>query len=194
MRELKDTVGQCFGDDLIDVVVMGEQLTESCVELSAENYVFVKCSDYFAHIPHLKACKAVYGVLESYDSPSFIPEEQVLEFNKVVTDKHSPFSLKVGDVVRVRKGHFANLLGLVVQVLPGQLYVVLFKLFTKVVTEKMRRNNLKYEKSIFDEVKFPVVQTTKRNRKGKLCATRSVVAPQAMEAYLRTLDEDKVRR
>lgn len=187
LDELKQEIGDCFGSDCLDVVIMGDQFAEFCVELAAENYIFVRCSDYFSHVPALKACRVIKGVLDSYDSPSFVSPDEVDEFQETVEAKGQTGELLMGDVVRVREGRLKNLQGVVVS-MSGTRYVVFFKLFTRRFTERISKKNLVRMGSIFDTFKFPVVKLKKRVSKAKLLKTGEV-APAAVDAYLRARNE-----
>lgn len=188
LDELKRQVGACFGSDCLDVVIMGDQLAEFCVELATENYVFVRCRDYFNHASTLKSCKLIRGVLDSYNSPSFVSNDEMSVFRDTVEAHEQTGDLLVGDVVRIREGKLKNLQGVIVATSDSH-YVVFFKLFTRRFSERIFKKNLVWMGSIFDMFKFPVVELLK-NVSGEHLLKSGDVAPVALEAYLRARDEN----
>jgi hypothetical protein len=165
---LQSEVHRIFGDDFLDMVVIGEKLCEDHFEMLAENYIFVKCANYDEHIDELKRSKIVIGVLDNYDRPNFISEEEILTFQKRIERDKKYGVLYVGDVVKVREGYLKNLKGVVVKVINDNYYDVMFKLHTRTFSEEMTRKNLEFEKNIFDKIKIPVIECDKPSKSRKL--------------------------
>lgn len=174
---------EIFGADFHDILVLnGGQLSASRLVLP-EDYIFVNCSNYSCYKDDLKHCREIITVLESYDNPISIDESEIVKFKSATEDFIRGRGLEAGDVVIVESGHFQNLKGIVLGAYcPGH-YSVLFKLFTRTITRVLAAEHLRYEQSIFDRIKFPVVQASIGQ---KLMPAMNSVSPKARDAYWRT--------
>ncbi len=150
LQIIKDEMQKIFGPDLHDMVVMCDKLAKELFEMNVENYLFVKVSKYFDHVRELKDSMVVFGVLDSYDSPAFVEEAEVMKFRDSMKTKLNIESLQRGDVVQIKEGYLKNLKGVIVDNPKGEKYKVFFKFHTYSFMETMWRKNLIYLSSIFD--------------------------------------------
>jgi len=153
---LETVLSRVYGDDLYDVVTMlGRRDGEVCYP--SEEYIFVRCCNYFDHLADLKITREIIGVLEAFDRPSPVPDSQIEQFRKSSSPLGGElFLLRVGDIVSVISGHCRHLKGIVVGAGQAGYYEVLFKLFSRVFTRLISSKDLVYEGSVFSKVKSPV--------------------------------------
>lgn len=180
-----------FGKDLIDVVFVGSYLSNEYYEMQVENYIFVKCLNYYNHIEKLKQSSIIFGVLDSYDHPSYVGENEVYQFRATVKRKttDSNITLSVGDKVEVREGYLKDLNGVVVKIISSNKCKVFFKFYTRSFVEIIWRSNLIYSGSIFEHIKFPVVY--EKGSKSKAKTKSKKISPSAAEAFNETVKDDK---
>lgn len=150
MQIIKNEMQKIFGPDIHDMVVMCNQLSKELFEMNVENYLFVKVTNYFDHVRELKESAVVFGVLDSYDSPAYVEEKEVLKFRDSMKMKLNVEGLKHGDLVQIKEGYLKNLKGVIIEAPKGEKYKVFFKFHTYSFVETMWRKNLIYVSHIFD--------------------------------------------
>lgn len=146
---IKSELTNIFGKDLCDVVIIADKLSEENYEMQLENYLFVKVRNYFTYIDKLRDNDMVFGVLDSYENPSFLTDEEVHKFKNSMQVKFSSVEqLQEGDIVTVKEGYLKNLKGVIIKRLANNKCKVMFKLYTKSFTKTMFRSNLVLENNI----------------------------------------------
>lgn len=150
LERIKREMQSIFKNDLHEMVVMCDKLSKEIFEMNVENYLFVKVANYFDHLKELKDNTLIFGVLDTYESPAYIPEEEVSKFRDSMKHKFNVDDLKLGDVVTIKEGYLKNLKGVVMHLLKNGRYKVLFKFHTYSFVEIMYRKNLVYLSNIFD--------------------------------------------
>lgn len=148
-----------FGDDLIDFVVVGDWISDDSVESCGDSYVFIKTCNYHSHVKALRASRMVSGVLDSYDAPIYVDEQDVVVFReKMAVERMDPLTFHFGDVVKVREGYLKGLHGVVCDPTTHKTCNVLFKFFTRSILQKLSVKNIELKGSVFDHIKFPVTK------------------------------------
>jgi len=160
-----------FGQDLHGIVVVGGNLTPDYFESGIEDYVFVKCSNYFDHIAGLRRSKTITGVLEDFDHPNFCDEAEIEKFARSVGPIERDF--QYGDVVLVREGYLKGLRGVVVRLARRGFFQVFFRLYTRSFMEVLNASNLVFELNIVDKFRFPVTVKAK-----KVLSTGEIIFPE----------------
>jgi len=184
-----------FGASLHDVVIVGDELSPDFFESTSENYVFVKCSNYFEHVDKLRRSKIVIGVLDDFDHPNFCDEGEVKRFARNVGTEEREYLY--GDLVCVREGYLKGLRGVVIRMARVGFFVVFFRLYTKSFTEELSSSNLVFEMNIRDSFRFPVTIRAKRNKAGELCFPAGSINHDVAKIFARQEScehENKVRR
>lgn len=150
LQLLKKEMLSIFKEDMCEMVILCDKLSKEIFEMNVENYLFVKVKNYFNYVKALKDSNVIFGVLDSYDSPSFISESEVYKFRDSLKHKFNTDELKNGDVVQIKEGFLKNLKGVVIDKINETKYKVMFKFHTHSMVETMYRKNLVYVSNIFD--------------------------------------------
>lgn len=146
---IKSELTNIFDKDLCDVVIIADKLSEENYEMQLENYLFVKVKNYFAYIDKLRDNEMVFGVLDTYENPSFLTDEEVHKFKNSMQIKfNSVEQLQEGDIITVKEGYLKNLKGVIIKRLANNKCKVMFKLYTKSFAKTMFRSNLVLENNI----------------------------------------------
>ena len=154
---IKKEVANIFGDDLVDVCIIGERVTAENFEVRSESYFFVKCKNYTDHVSRVKKSSIISFVLPSIDNPTEVPDNEVDSFIKTVSDKHSDASeLNFGDTVLVKEGYLEGLYGIVLRRKKSEQYEVYFSFYTREFSDVLMRSNLVWSGTIFKHIREPV--------------------------------------
>jgi len=183
-----------FGDNLLDVVIVGDTLSPDFFESTSENYIFVKCLNYFENTDKLRQSKMVVAVLDNYDHPNFCDEGEVKKFAQHVGTDDRDY--RYGDLICVREGYLKGLRGVVIRSAKSG-YFVFFRLYTRSFMEELSSSNLIFEKNIRDFFRFPVTIRAKKNKSGKLCFPQGAINNDVAKILARrekSEHENKVRR
>ena len=159
-REMEDI----FGQDLVDICIIGERVTSESFEVQSESYFFVCCSNYSNHVKRIKKSTIISFVLPSIEDPDPVSDSEIAKFAHAVhIKKEERQLLYFGDVVKIKEGYLEGLHGVVLNRMKKKdKYEVYFSLFTRDFTEKLLRNNLVSSGSIFQHLRCPVVQEGRR--------------------------------
>jgi len=183
-----------FGSDFLDLIVVGEDTGE---EFSHTLCVFLKCQNYFSHVRDLKQSPIIANVVQSFDKPHFVPSQEIKRF-QVSVDGSFFQRLHFCDIVIVRSGYLQGLRGIVVSERQHDKYKVFFRFYTRCFTEIIHRNDLVFEKSLFADLRVPVVlEFQKPGKTGRTPVMVDTLSMVAVHAYIRMLEreaEDKVHR
>jgi len=153
-REMVDI----FGDDFCELKLIGQRVTDNNFEMQSESYFFVQCHDYQNHAHKVKNSSAISIVLPSVDAPIPVAIKDIENFASTTAQLNSiPGRVSVGDMVKVKAGHLKNLYGIVLSGCQRDGYMVLFRLYSCQLVEKLRHSNLVVQGSIFRYVRFPVI-------------------------------------
>jgi hypothetical protein len=159
-KQMKDV----FGDDFVDIRIIGERISDSYFEIFSDSYFFVCCTNYQKHIKDINRCSCVSLVLPDIQNPEEVNIESIDRFDKTVCNEFgNTGELKQGTLVKVKEGYLENLYGFVIEKKKEDKYRVYFRLCTKNIIENLYRTNLVPigGESLFDHVKFPVVENGK---------------------------------
>ena len=149
-QEMRDS----FEGDFIDF--------DMAYDGSEETYAFVKCLDYHSHINRLRHSPAIKSVLSSFDSPCFLSDSEVKDFIVSATPKIETGEFKTGDVVLVKKGVFANLVGIVLKPAKKKShYSIAFKFHIRHFHESIPASDLHFVDNIFRVIRVPVTTPAK---------------------------------
>lgn len=174
-----------FGSDFLDLVVVGEDTGQ---EFSHTLCVFLKCRDYFSHLTELKQSPIIANVVQSFDHPHFIPSEEIARFKNSVDDFFFQ-ELHFCDVVVIRTGYLQGLKGIVIGQITNGKYKVFFRFYTRCFIESFSRNDLIFEKSLFSDLRFPVVlELQTPGKTGRCPVSEDVISQAAVVAYIRKLE------
>lgn len=147
-----------FGNDLVDVRLIGERVTEKKFEIFSESYFFVCCKNYSNYIDKINRCKIISLVLPNNYNPE---EVNVVDINKFAYSVNIAYGndrdLCVGDIVRIKSGYLENLYGIVIDIYNNEKCKVYFRFYTKKLYEKLYCNNLVIVGTIFNKLKFPII-------------------------------------
>ena len=181
---IKAELVNIFGKDLCDIVIIADKLSDECYEMQLENYLFVKVNNYHSYIDRLRDSEMIFGVLDSYETPSFLSDDEVYKFKNSMQVKFGHMEqLQEGDIVCVKEGYLKNLKGVVIKALANNKFKVIFKLYTKSFIKTMWRNNLVLEnnisyvfrdhKKLLVKLLAPTSKLKKRKRNAyKICRTK----------------------
>lgn len=152
-----------FGNDLVDVRLMGERISDTSYELFSESYIFVCCKNYQEHINDISRCNVISLVLPSINRPEEVDPSHIERFAKRIDRVYgSHGELTVGDIVHVKGGYLENLYGIVVDRRHNDRYDVFFRLYTRQIKECLYRTNLVSVGTLFNILKFPVVTCNRK--------------------------------
>ena len=143
-----DEMRRLAGDSFIDFRFVDD-------EFDSDSYSFVKCRIKGAYMEKFRASHYIVSVLDSYDSPVYLEDKDVLQF---MADKEPEVTLRFnnGDTVRVDgEGYYANLYGIVLEGMDLQ-SLVLFRFHTLSIQVWLSNEELVKTGSFFDYLKFPV--------------------------------------
>lgn len=142
-HEISRLMGEAFVDFRMPEV---DEFGDDC-------YAFVKCKVDVPFMEKLRRSSLVIAVLDSYESPTYLADYEVLGF--VQEEEGSPECLSYGDIVNVEgEGPYVNLQGVVV--IPGCTEAqVLFRFHTKSNRVWFGNTELCRVGSVFQYLKFP---------------------------------------
>jgi hypothetical protein len=129
-------------------------------------YSFVKCRLMGDYMERFRASHYVVSVLDSYDSPAYLGDEEVEQF--VVDDSQDEINqLRYGDIVLVGgDGVYSGLKGVVV--VSEQLHSqVLFRFHTLSLRRMVSNEELILTGNVFSHLKFPAVDISFLQQRGK---------------------------
>jgi len=164
VSQIESTFSSIFGSDLHEVLFTGDYLDEYYFSLTSENYVFVHCDNYDKHVLKLKRSKLVHSVLNTYDDPSFVSEDEIAQFKEGMnTERENRIDKR--DVVRVKDGYMKDLIGVVIGKEDG-LMKVIFQLFTISFADLFHEDNLEKQSTLSEKVFGGVYGRYRQHRKG----------------------------
>ena len=139
-----------FKENLLDFEVL------SCDDFEdSQTYLFVK-TDKYAKSKKEIINSRIIDVLPSVENPTIISEEEVFQYRESASKEERSERLRPGAVVSPKKGCYKNLQGIVVDILPGYLCKVKFKLYTETIFKNFEEQDLIYLKNIFANKKNPI--------------------------------------
>jgi len=135
-------------------------------DFEGDCYAFVKCLKSMDMSPFRKSSNIV-AVLDSYDNPTFLTDDEVKGFTDVEDDDDN-ICTKYGDMVEViGDGHFSGLYGVVVEGGCDD-SLVLFRFHTVTKKEKVNNDELIVFQNVFKKLKIPIKNIKfKKGRDGK---------------------------
>ena len=146
-------VKRLAGDSYIDFRVVDVGFDGDC-------YAFVKCRIHLGskYLENFRASHYVISVLSSYDSPTYLPDDEVEGF-VVLEDEEVP-CLSYGDAVMVGgDGVFSGLNGVVI--FHGcEECCVMFRFHTVTIRQWITNSELSKTGSVFERLKLPVSDAT----------------------------------
>ena len=142
--EIRRRLFGIFGESFIDSLLIRDN------QGSIDNYIFVKCIDYFSHIEKLKESSFVFNVLESFENPKFISEKEIETFGKSLGKKELDI-LVAGDIVKATETYLNGLYGIVIKNYGNDAYLVKFKFYVKDIFEKLDRKSLDFCGTVLDK-------------------------------------------
>lgn len=150
---VRHEIKRMTGDSFVDFHLVDDGFESDC-------YSFVKCRKMGNYLEKFRASRHVVSVLDSYDSPAYLSDDEVGAFihdeQKKETGKFS-----FGDMVLVEgDGIFSKLKGVVVG-MSDERSLVLFQFHTVSMREWLSNDELVNQGSVFTKIKFPVI-TSKR--------------------------------
>ncbi len=137
---------------VLDRSIRGVHFVEGSVD--GEQYCLVRCGDISDCMESLRSSNWVHSVLESFDHPKYLTEEEIADF---ITKPEEPCPLmRYGDTVLVvGDDTFNNLYGIVMFGGPEECQVM-FKFHIAVVRKWMSNRMLTRTGNVFDYFKRPV--------------------------------------
>ncbi len=140
LEKLKEDIKRAFDGDFLDFVAVGDWYSDASAEIS-DNYAFVKCNDYFAHVKKIRECRVIAGVLDSYDNPIFSSEQEISSFRKNLSER-PVYDYCCGDFVKIKDGYLKDLFGLICGKHGKNNYKVMFRFYTKKFTKPISPQNM----------------------------------------------------
>jgi hypothetical protein len=143
----KNEMQRLMGNSFIDLQIVDDGFEEEC-------YAFIKCDISGNYMEKLRYSSYVDKVLASYDSPTYLQDEEVKKF--VTVEEKELECFQYGDIVKIEgESAYVGLNGVIVLVadLKSQ---VLFRFHT--MSQKMwfENNDLKKNGSIFTYINLPI--------------------------------------
>ena len=183
-----------FGDSLVEARIVRDNFMEQ----SGEYFMLVKCSDYHSHIDQLRDSPAVLRVVQSYNEPSFLTEEEVDGFSQSVNAEPPPVEFIYGDIVQVQAivspknfQYLSGLYGMVVEpMLLRNRVSVFFRFETYCFSKSISSTSLRFAGNVFENMKVPPFKGAMR-RSTLFWKTKR---PMAKEAVENIVSRDKIRR
>jgi len=160
---LKEGLQRVFCGDYLDFATAGKEVGEEHYRSFTEHYVFVKVKDYHKYIGRIKRFKQVSFVLNSYDTPDFVPDSEVYKFiNQHREDVKG--RLRFGELVTVLRGKHSKLTGVAWKYVGQNKYRVFFRFYTKSFFLIIDRANLESKDEFIDlRMACEKIPSVKRN-------------------------------
>lgn len=140
-KAISNELAIIFGDDLCEwKVVCNDQM-----EATGEYYLFVKCVDYWKHIPAINKSHYVKSIIPSMDNPHRFSDKEINDFLASAGKKEeTKASFANCDVVIVKDGYLKGLYGIVVKSLPCKKFKVFFSFYVRQFYEVIGISSLEF--------------------------------------------------
>ena len=150
---LKNFLRKLFSDQ--QILFLGNTLDDQNFNNVLDGYFFIQCNDIQPYIQNFKQSKYINNVLINYEQIAYIDDVQVQQmvdkFNETNQSRQSMFHF--GDVVKIKKGMFKNLYGIVNQVIDQFQVIVVFKFISGYRYQRVAVDNCEYKNNFFDVVR-----------------------------------------
>ena len=136
------SIRNVFGSDLLRVCLIGE--TGSGEE---DSYVLINCLDYNSHSEALRCNKRISKVLESFDNPRILSDEDVKGLVEKAPEPSREFI--PGDVVKITSGCMSGLTGIVTRQKSKKRYHVFFRFHTRSFQKIILSSSMEFKFNLF---------------------------------------------
>jgi len=145
------------GESFIDFRMVDDGFDGDC-------YSFLKCRKDVS-MEGFRKCPHVVSVLDSYDNPTFLGDDEVQSF--IQEEEHDALCTRYGDMVIVEgESPFAGLSGVVIKEQPEE-SLVLFRFHTITKRKWLRNDELIVTGNVFKYLKLPVTNLRLQKGHGK---------------------------
>lgn len=126
----------------------GDLMCAGSYDTYCDGYVFVLCKDIADYESDLRSSSVFFGCRDETGNVMVVPDDEIarmqLYFERVLRKRFA-----VGEMVRIKRGLFSNLFGIVTKTFKSDLYEVYFRLFCMEVQGVFRSQNLEFVRSVY---------------------------------------------
>ena len=150
---LKNYLKNMFKNE--QILFLGNNLDNQNFNNAMDGYFFIQCNDIQKYIETFRQSKYINNILINFDQIVYIDDAQVQSMisNFYDNNKNRKNEFRFGDIVRVKKGMFKNLYGIVIQAKNDLQILTCFKFISGYRLQIMTVDNCQYENNLFDVVR-----------------------------------------